>query len=52
VTEGLDAGDNWVYGLEQPVRWRRPFSLAWHEIQTIEEAAAEIERFLRDRPDR
>ena len=52
VTEGLDAGDKWVYGLEQPVRWRRPFSTSWHAIQTVEAAAEPIEVFLRERPDR
>lgn len=52
VTEGLDAGDKWVYGLEQPVRWRRPLSTSWHATQTVEAAAEAIESFLRERPDR
>lgn len=52
VTEGLDAGDKWVYGFEQPVRWRRPFSTSWHAIRTVEAAAEPIETFLRERPDR
>ena len=51
VTEGLDAGDHWVYGLAEPVRWRRPFSARWHEIQSVEAAAAKLEAFLRQRPD-
>lgn len=51
VTEGLDAGDNWVYGLAEPVRWRRPFASEWHQIQSIEEAATKLETFLRERPD-
>lgn len=51
VIEGLDAGDNWVYGLTEPVRRRRPFSSNWHEIQSIEAAASTLETFLRERPD-
>jgi hypothetical protein len=51
VTEGLDAGDNWVYGLAEPVRWRRPFSSTWQHLQSVEEAASELEAFLRERPD-
>ena len=51
ITEGLDAGDSWVYGLAEPVRWRRPLSSKWHEAQSIEEAASKLEVFLRERPD-
>jgi hypothetical protein len=52
VTEGLDAGDKWVYGLAQTVRWRPPSSALWHEVQSVAQAAAPIEKFLRERPDR
>lgn len=51
VTEGLDAGDRWVYGLAEPVRWRRTFSSRWHGIQSVQEAASKLEDFLRERPD-
>ncbi len=51
VTEGLDAGDNWVYGLAEPVRWRRPFASRWHDIQSIDAAVSKLERFLMERPD-
>lgn len=51
ITEGLDAGDKWVYGLTQPVRWRRPLSDRWHELQPVEAAVSRLQDFLLERPD-
>jgi len=51
VTEGLDAGNKWVYGLAQPVRWRWRFSSHWHEVQPVQGAASKVGAFMRSRPD-
>ena len=51
VREGLDAGDNWVHGLEEPVRWRWRWSRRWHDLQPVGSAASTIETFMRERPD-
>ncbi len=51
VTEGLDAGDKWVYGLAEPVRWRWRFSNNWHEVQGVQDAASKVGAFMRNRPD-
>jgi hypothetical protein len=51
VVEGLWAGDLWT-DYWQPVRWRRPSSTEWHQVGSVAEAAAGIEWFLRERPDR
>lgn len=51
VTEGLEFGDLWVEGDPMPIRRRRWFSDKWKSVRSIQEAAAEIEWFLRNRPD-
>ena len=51
VVEGLDAGDNWVYGLEEAVRWRSRRSSTWNYFQSVESASRKLESFLRERPD-
>jgi site-specific recombinase XerC len=50
VTEGIEVMDNWTDVFE-PVRRRRLMSSKWQEIQPVEQAAANIRSFLRDRPD-
>ena len=50
VSEGLAVGDRWTDGFE-PVRKRRIYGGPWTEVQTVEEAVARIEAFLRERPD-
>ena len=50
VVEGLRAADNWTDVFE-PVRRRRFFGRRWTEIQPVQQAAAKIGRFIRDRPD-
>jgi len=50
VTEGLAIADNWTDAFE-PVRRRSTFGGQWTAIQTVDEAAATVGRFLRERPD-
>ena len=50
VTEGLLATDKWTDVFE-PVRRRRIFSSQWTEVEPIQEAAARVGTFLRERPD-
>jgi hypothetical protein len=50
VAEGLAAADFWTDVFE-PVRERRLFRRTWTEIQPLQEAAANIEAFFRERPD-
>lgn len=51
VFEGLEAGDDWVHGLEEPVRWRWFLSSTWQEVQSVEAATLNLESFMRERPD-
>jgi hypothetical protein len=51
VIEGLGAGDKWVAVQPERVRWRWPASARWHEIQSVDAAAAHLEIFLKERPD-
>ncbi len=50
VTEGLWFGNLWVEGFE-PVRKRRLLGERWYEVQPVQDAAAKVGRFLRERPD-
>ena len=50
VTEGLAIADNWTDAFE-PVRRRNVLGGEWTSIQTVDEAAATVARFLRERPD-
>lgn len=50
VTEGLEVADNWTEVFE-PVRKRRRFTSRWTTLQPVQEAAAQIGTFLRERPD-
>lgn len=51
VVEGPDAGDRWVYGLAEAVRWRWRWSSTWNDVQPAEAASSKLESFLRERPD-
>ncbi len=51
VSEGLAVGDKWDNDVFEPVRHRRIFGRHWREVQTLEQAAEGIEKFLRERPD-
>jgi hypothetical protein len=50
VVQGLLVSDNWTDVFE-PVRTRRRFSDHWTEVQSVQDAAAKIGVFLRERPD-
>ncbi len=50
VVEGLWLGDDWTDVFE-PVRWRRLLGDEWLDLQSVREAASNIEGFLRERPD-
>jgi hypothetical protein len=50
VTEGLDAGDNWVHGLSQSVGVGRG-RLAGARCNPSRNAASKIGAFLQERPD-
>ncbi len=50
VTEGLHAGDYWTDVFE-PVRQRGLLGGRWRDVQPVQEAAAKIGAFLRERPD-
>lgn len=50
VTEGIEVIDNWTDVFE-PVRRRRLLSSKWEEVQPVEQSAASVASFLRDRPD-
>jgi hypothetical protein len=50
VVEGLSIWDEYTDVFE-PVRSRRPFTVAWIEIQSVASAASHVGAFLRDRPD-
>jgi hypothetical protein len=50
VVEGLWVGDLWTDVFE-PVRTRSVFGGQWTERQSVEQAAAKIDEFLRSRPD-
>jgi hypothetical protein len=50
VVEGLTATNNWTDFFE-PIRRRWLWSRRWRHLQSVEEAAAHVERFLQRRPD-
>jgi hypothetical protein len=50
VTEGLVIADHWTDAFE-PVRRRGLFGGEWTAIQSVDEAATTVGRFLRERPD-
>lgn len=50
VIEGLQVADNWTDVFE-PVRSRRWFSSRWREVQSVQDAAAQVGAFLRERPE-
>jgi hypothetical protein len=50
LTEGLAIADHWTDAFE-PVRRRGLFGGEWTTIQSVDEAAATVGRFLRERPD-
>ena len=50
VSEGLAAANNWT-DIFEPVRRRQWVGRRWREVQPIQQAAAKIGAFLRDRPD-
>jgi hypothetical protein len=51
VVEGLEASNNWVHGVFEPVRRRRWLGSQWRDLQPVTEAAAKIGAFIRHRPD-
>lgn len=50
VEDGLWAGDYWT-DFFVAVRWRPRRSSTWEDIRSVDEAAADIATFLRERPD-
>jgi hypothetical protein len=50
VEDGLWAGDKWTDYFAS-VRWRPRRSTIWEDVQPVSEAAEDIARFLRERPD-
>jgi hypothetical protein len=49
--EGLELTDRWT-DIFEPVRRRRLWGTRWENVQSVDQAAALIAGFLRDRPDR
>lgn len=50
AVEGFEVINNWTEVFE-PVRKRRLFAAGWTEIQPVQDAAANVARFLSERPD-
>jgi hypothetical protein len=50
VVEGLAATNDWT-DMFEPVRRRWLWSRRWHHLQSVDEAAACVEWFLKRRPD-